>query len=285
MRSFWLGPFSCQRSRLSVVAAIFLVVFLTALTEIGGVLLWFSYGIGGAIEQQRGKLNGTITFGAFVVLYALFSSFIVPMAAPFFGRVALNCFASVNHPYEANSPIYCILNRHYVQPEAREVVEDLSVHMNQKHPGTVVSYLDANFPFLNGIPLLPHQSHSDGKKLDIAFFYIHAESHEGQPKGGAWPIGYWAFAPTWKQVNETPLNFEGGIFRWNMKWLQNLFSGLELDRDRTAEVVKFLTATKTVQRVFLEPYLMDALNTRNEKIGFAGFNAARHDDHIHFQIF
>ena len=30
-----------------------------------------------------------------------------------------------------------------------------------------IHYLDANFPFINKFPLLPHLSHNDGKKIDI----------------------------------------------------------------------------------------------------------------------
>jgi hypothetical protein len=35
--------------------------------------------------------------------------------------------------------------------------------MDEKFPGTVTIALDANFPFVNGFPLLPHLSHADGK--------------------------------------------------------------------------------------------------------------------------
>jgi hypothetical protein len=44
--------------------------------------------------------------------------------------------------------------------------------VNDRFPGTVVSYLDAGFPFINKFPFVPHLSHNDGKKLDLAFYYI-----------------------------------------------------------------------------------------------------------------
>jgi len=53
--------------------------------------------------------------------------------------------------------------------------------------------LDANFPFFDGFPILPHLSHNDGNKIDIAFYY-------GDPSIGQYlrgkaksPIGYWGF--------------------------------------------------------------------------------------------
>ena len=65
----------------------------------------------------------------------------------------------------------CTLNRHYVRPELKNNIENVASKISKKHPNTTVNYLDANFPFYNGFPLLPHLSHNDGKKLDIAFLY------------------------------------------------------------------------------------------------------------------
>lgn len=47
----------------------------------------------------------------------------------------------------------------------------LSREMAHTFPGTVTLYLDANFPFFDGFPLLPHLSHVDGRKRDIAYYY------------------------------------------------------------------------------------------------------------------
>lgn len=43
--------------------------------------------------------------------------------------------------------------------------------MNKNHKGIQVVYLDTNFPFINKFPLLPHLSHSDGKKIDVSLIY------------------------------------------------------------------------------------------------------------------
>lgn len=86
-----------------------------------------------------------------------------------FGRVPLPVFS--NQLVKPLNIMTCLLNRHYVRPHLRESVERLAINTEKQFIGTVVSYLDANFPFYNGFPLLPHLSHNDGRKLDIAFFY------------------------------------------------------------------------------------------------------------------
>ena len=40
-----------------------------------------------------------------------------------------------------------------------------------------LNILDANFPFIDGFPLLPHRSHNDGRKVDISLVY---ETSDGQ---------------------------------------------------------------------------------------------------------
>lgn len=281
-----LGPMSSRRSILGIFFAIFAVVFLTVVTEIGGIILWFSYGIGEIISNHKKGSHSLYSALAFLFIYGISIAFVVPFVAPLFGRVALNCFATEAHPYQANSILYCALNRNYVQPQVKSMLEGLADHMANKFPETVVSYLDANFPFVNGTPLLPHLSHRDGKKLDVAFFYKDQESEMPLPKGGGWVVGYWNFAPSWyfekKQVcaNDGPL-------RWKFTWLQSNFSNLALDLDRTSEMLNYLSlgnTSKPIQKIFIEPYLVETLNVHSDKIKFAGCNAARHDDHIHFQV-
>lgn len=280
-----LGPLNNHRSVLGIFTALSLIVALTLLTEVGGLVLWLAYGIGETLHHRHRKI---ITSVAFITLYSIATLAILPAVAPLFGRVALNCFADGEHAYAANSPLYCVLNRHYVTPKVKRVLEDLSVRMAQKHPGSVVSYLDAGFPLGIGIPLLPHLSHNDGRKLDLAFFYKNKNTGSPIPKGGAWFIGYWAFAPAWALQNTNPASPKDGVLRWRLNWLQWAFIDHELDKTRTTDLVRFLTqgpGTRQVQRLFLEPNLKHHLGLKSAKIGFAGWNAARHDDHLHFQVF
>ncbi len=280
-----LGPLNKRRSVISVLAALTLIAALTLLTEVGGLVLWIAYGIGEVFHKRRLKI---VTPAVFVVLYSATTLFILPAAAPLFGRVALNCFTDGKHAYAANSPLYCVLNRHYAAPRVKSVLEKLSDRIAHKHPGSIVSYLDAGFPLGIGIPLLPHRSHNDGRKLDLAFFYKDKNSGEPSLKGGAWFMGYWAFAPAWALQNTPPSSPKDGALRWRLEWLQWAFTDHELDKTRTADLVRFLTqgpASQQVQRLFLEPNLKRHLGLKSAKIGFAGWNAARHDDHLHFQVF
>tara|TARA_R110002094_G_scaffold163198_1_gene147838 strand:- start:69 stop:950 length:882 start_codon:yes stop_codon:yes gene_type:complete len=281
-----LGPVSSRRSIMGIFFAIFAVILLTAVTEIGGIILWFSYGIGEIITNRKQESHSLFIVWIFLFIYGISIVFVVPYVAPLFGRVPLNCFATEVHPYQANSVLYCALNRNYVQPKVKSTLEKLADHMANKFPGTVVSYLDANFPFVNGIPLLPHLSHNDGKKLDVAFFYKDQESGMPFSKGGGWMVGYWNFAPSWHYEKKQVCANDGSL-RWKFAWLQSIFSNLALDLDRTSEMLNYLSlgnASKPIQKVFIEPYLVETLNVHSDKIKFAGCNAARHDDHIHFQL-
>ena len=125
---------------------------------------------------------------AFVVIY-LGLAVAAMWVAPAFGRVAISCFQC--GPLQVQSEVYCDLNRTYVTPEMRDVLEDAADAMPRDYPGTVTMLLDANFPFFDGFPLLPHLSHDDGEKADLAFYY----TDDGQyvPGDARAPLGYFAF--------------------------------------------------------------------------------------------
>lgn len=127
-----------------------------------------------------------------VLFYTLLTSVIVPPVAGHFGRVRLSCEATPAYPLRAAHPLYCWLNRNYADPRLRDLVVTLAGEMERAHAGTVTVFLDAGFPFLNGFPLLPHLSHDDGRKLDLAFYY---RDERGDYAAGVTrsPIGYWAF--------------------------------------------------------------------------------------------
>ena len=64
-----------------------------------------------------------------------------------------------------------LMNRNYVRPELNTSLQKIGEGLSKKHKGIQVVYLDANFPFINKFPLLPHLSHNDGKKIDLSFIY------------------------------------------------------------------------------------------------------------------
>ena len=260
------------------------VVFLTLLTQVGG-MAW----IGTAVIARRLPGQRLVMLSAFVAIYAGLSLAAVSIA-PVFGRVALPCIANGQSLLAMQSPVYCALNRHYVSKPMYDVANELAADMNRQFPGTLTQALDASFPFLDGFPLLPHLSHNDGNKLDIAFYY-------GDPSTGQYirgktrsPIGYWGFEHP-EPVAELPCAGRHDVLtgRWDMGWFQIFNSVVVLDRARTRAALEWLTAQDEgrkagVTKVFIEPHLANSLGVKGDTLRFQGCRAARHDDHIHFQV-
>lgn len=238
-----------------------LFVLLTLLTQIGGVA-WLS-----ALMFKRRLL-------AFATLYTALT-IATAFVAPFGGRVALDCFS--DGPLQMQTKLYCALNRHYVDPELRDVLRDAAAKVDREFPGTKTRVLDANFPFFDGFPLLPHLSHDDGEKADLAFYYM----KDGEYLAGTTrsPLGYFAFEPG-------PTDCPGvwPSLRWDLNALQPLWRELELEPERMRAIMGALTSDARVGRIFLEPHLVQKLDVSHPKVRFQGCRAARHDDHIHFQL-
>lgn len=237
------------------------VLALTVLSQLGG-LAWVI-----ALAFRRRVI-------AFVFAYAGLSLAAISIV-PVFGRVALNCLD--DGPLQVQSVIYCVLNRAYVTPGLRAVLEDTAASMERQFPGTRTLVLDGNFPFFDGFPLLPHLSHDDGEKVDLAFFYRDETGY--LPGATRSPIGYFAFeqGPT-ECVPRWP------TLRWDMAVLQPLWRDLQVDAARTAAILRILAEDDRVGRIFVEPHLLQDLGVVHPAIGFQGCRAARHDDHIHLQL-
>ncbi|NNJ77336.1 MAG: hypothetical protein HKP56_19505 [Anderseniella sp.] len=260
------------------------VVFLTLLTQIGG-LVW----VGTAVITHRLHKRRLVKLGVFLLIYAGISLAAVSIA-PVFGRVALPCFATGQSQLAMQSPLYCVLNRHYVSKPMYQAANNLAADMDRRFPGTLTQALDANFPFLDGFPLLPHLSHNDGNKLDIALFY--ADPSTGKYIRGKTrsPIGYWGFERP-ERGAELPCDGRHDILtgRWDMGWFQIFNSVVALDRPRTRAAFEWLTTHDKggkvgVTKVFVEPHLGKSLGVESDILRFQGCRAARHDDHIHFQV-
>lgn len=266
---------------MALVRSVFLFVVLTLLTQIGGIVFLVSIAVS-RILQISGRLRKAIVF---LLLYVL-ATVATHAVAPAFGRVALPCFSD-GAPLQLQSPLYCVLNRNYVSAGMQQAAEALARHMASQFPGTVTLALDANFPLINGFPLLPHLSHTDGRKLDIAFYYRGqtGEVLNGQTRS---PIGYFAFE---QPDGNASLPCAGRndllTFRWDLKLLQPLFADWHLDEARTAAAVQWLSSEGRklgVEKIFIEPHLAKTLAVENDTVRFQGCRAARHDDHIHFQV-
>ncbi|MCK7612336.1 hypothetical protein [Roseibium sediminicola] len=239
-----------------------LILLLTLLTQLGG-LAWII-----ALPFKR-------RVPAFLIAYAALSVSAIWLAPAVSGRVALPCFS--DGPLKVQSWLYCGLNRNYVSPEIKTILDDLSAATDSRYPRTQTLVLDANFPFFDGFPLLPHLSHDDGGKVDLAFHYQDASGYlRGATRS---PIGYFAF-----EQGPTSCPSAALSLRWDFDFLQPFWPDLEIEPERTRFAVAWLAADPRTGKLFLEPHLTSKLGLASPKIRFQGCRAARHDDHIHFQL-
>ncbi len=286
-----LGPLPEVRRRpVTGVSAILLAALLTIATQIGGAVLWISWPLLRHVQyrlrNRMGRLSIVASMAVFLLVYSLASFGIAPPLASAFGRDRLPCFSAEGRPLQAVSPLFCLTNRNYARPPVHRLLLDLSTAMAREAPGTITAYLDAGFPFGDGFPMLPHLSHRNGLDVDLAFFYLRGENRVPEPAGGAWAVGYWAYAqpdPGAPQPCETRI----ADLRWDLDWLQPAFGGMLLDERRTDAMLRWLSANGDrygLRKILLEPHLQHRFATDARLTRFQGCRAARHDDHLHLQI-
>ncbi|MBO9703875.1 MAG: hypothetical protein J7604_26950 [Sporocytophaga sp.] len=274
-------------NKVKLLFRIFIFCILTVITQIGGLVylltLYIFRFLNDKVENK--VVLAVLKLTSFIVLYLIATFIIVPPVASLFGRVPLPMFSS-NHLKPLNR-ITCLLNRNYVKPDLKSAVLNASVKMNKKYPGTEVSYLDACFPFINKFPLIPHLSHNDGKKLDLAFFYIDKSSGQEGDESPSF-IGYGICEePRSGEVNTAEFCNDKGYLQYSfLKYIipQNKKSDFKFDAERTRILVELLANEEAVSKIFIEPHLKQRLSLQSGKIRFHGCQAVRHDDHIHFQI-
>jgi hypothetical protein len=254
------------------------IIGLTVLTQIGGVVLLFAW-VAGRLLVRHGRVLATTAL--FLAAYAVLTIAVVPPVAALGGRVPLPCGSEAGQRLRVPL-LLCALNRHYVDARLAGFADALATDVDRQFPGTTTVALDGNFPFFDGFPLLPHLSHDDGQKLDIAFYYAGPDGYAGGALRS--PIGYWAFEtpPAGDECPDVWLTL-----RWDMAALQPLFPSLTLEPQRTRAALEWLFEQGPafgLERVFLEPYLAERLGVASPLLGFQGCRAARHDDHIHLQM-
>lgn len=264
---------------ISKIGHVAVVSGLTVLTQIGGVLWILNFGFFSFKKKEIAFWKRLLSYAG---LYILSTLFIVPRIAQLNGRVALPLFETEHlAPHNIITPF---LNRHYVKPLLKEQLEGIAIEMNAGNSKLRVSYLDANFPFFDGFPLLPHLSHNDGKKIDLSFYYV-SDGKEGNLKPSN--SGYGKFVePKSSEFNQTEQCISNGY--WHYGYTEYLSLGgndnLEFDPKNTKMLIDLIVANPLTQKVFIEPHLKSRMRLMNPKIRFHGCRAVRHDDHIHYQI-
>lgn len=280
-----------RRRRIAIAGALGVAfLLLTALTQIGGVALlvsvWLARRPLRRMSAHRRSARILIHLAAFALAYGVITASVLPAAAPVFGRVALPCVADAGAQVAALTPLTCVLNRHYATPRVDRLLRDLGSDMAAQFPGTTIRYLDAGFPFIDGFPLLPHLSHDDGRKVDLAYFYRSAGPGTPEPAEPPSWIGYWAYEPP-RPGEARPCDGRRSWLRWDFDWLQPAFARVEIDPDRTRAMLRWLidnAGTYGVSRLLLEPHLQDRMGVAGGIVRFQGCGAARHDDHVHVSV-
>jgi hypothetical protein len=272
---------------LKAIANIILFIFLTILTQIGGIAFLLSRITYRWTDKWAKNRVAKISYRwlSFLVIYGIATLFIVPIFAKPFGRVPLP-FTPTNHVQPLNV-LTCILNRHYVRPSLQHAIYNAAQQMNQQYKGTKINYLDACFPFINKFPLIPHLSHNDGKKIDLSFCY--KDSARDMPTN-ACPsfIGYGICEEPLPDEENTALRCASkGYWQYNTlrKIIpQNRKKDFTFDTQRTKTLVELLSKQDEIGKIFIEPHLKTRLQLTSSKIRFHGCQAVRHDDHIHAQL-
>ncbi|MDH5399603.1 MAG: hypothetical protein OEX02_15745 [Cyclobacteriaceae bacterium] len=272
---------------LKVLLVAFLVVALTITTQVGGAVLLLSLLLHPIVVRSvKITLPEWISKGlTFVTLYLLFTFLIIPYIAAPLGRVPLPVWEG-QHLKPANMA-FCLLNRHYVRPQLKSATLRAAEEMANMYPGTVTNYLDAGFPFIDGFPLLPHLSHSDGKKLDLSFQYNDAKTGEPTREVPSF-IGYGICeGPKEGEINMAEQCSNKGYWQYGL--MEKAVSQENKHRftfhaGRTKVLVQYFIRQDVIGKVFIEPHLKSRLGLSSNKIRFHGCQAVRHDDHIHVQM-
>ncbi|WP_299769217.1 hypothetical protein [uncultured Dokdonia sp.] len=251
------------------------IVLLTVITQIGGVVYIIA-----TLCYRKKTLK---KWSAFIILYLLCTFGIVPYIAPLFGREKIK----TNETVKIHTLFTSLANRNYVVPEVNEVLTHVSDKLTKKYPEVEIHCLDANFPFFNGFPLLPHLSHKDGKKLDISLVYEDKKGTLVNDKPSV--SGYGVFVnPLNGEYDQISVCKTKGYWKYDFpKYLTlgTIHSGLNFSEKGTRTMLQYLTQESSISKIFIEPHLRDRMRISHPKIRYHGCRAVRHDDHIHIQVY
>ncbi len=266
-----------MKKALKFVFDLFIILLLTVVTQIGGVVYLLTLFVKPKTAFYRWK-----RLCAFVFLYLIATFLIVPSLAPLFGREKIK-----KQDYIASRTFMTdVLNRNYVRPEMNLSLQKIATALNKKHQGVKVIYLDANFPFINNFPLLPHLSHSDGKKVDLSLIYEDENNSITNKKPSVSGYGVYE-APKGGEHDQIKKCLRKGNWQYDFsKYLTfgTINSNLAFSEVGTRDLILEILKQPNTGKIFIEPHLKTRLGLRHQKIRFHGCQAVRHDDHIHFQL-
>ena len=131
-------------------------------------------------------------------------------------------------------------------------------------------YLDANFPFIDGFPLLPHLSHNDGKKIDLTLIYENEQGQQTNLKPSR--SGYGKFVNLQKgEFSQTLFCKEKGY--WQYDYPKYLTLGTPNDElifsnEGTKQLLSSILERDEVGKVFIEQHLKTRMKLSDDRLRF-----------------
>jgi len=253
-------------------------IVLTVISQTGGILFLIAVIATHKVKNKR-LLKRTITF---LGIYLVFNLLLTPIIAQQFGREKI----TTSEVIQPRMLLTDLLNRNYVRAELNEVLQKTESDFKAKYPNLKIMYLDANFPFINEFPLLPHLSHDDGKKLDLCFIYEDFDGKLTNNKPSRSGYGIFAMS-TAKEADTNERCKKKGYWQYDFTQYATLGTtdaNLKLATKPTRDLILSLINNSKIKKIFIEPHLKYRLRLNYNKMRFHGCQAVRHDDHIHIQL-
>lgn len=279
---------------LNVLGIILLFVILTALSQVGGLilLLWLLLYQFFKKRFKNAWVRRGVHVGGFVVFYLFFMFVIIPPLARIQDRVPLPMSKS-----GALVPVTywtAIFGRNYIKSEGRAKLETIAEAYVKKHPDLKVKYMDCNYPFRfigsdekhveTGFPILeglfPHITH-DGTKADIALVYNDKSGLSSNLTPTA--FGYGSSVDPLPTETCTPCACENsGYWQYSFMYRNLPRTEYPLNIKVSADLIRIFDRHLT-DKIFLEKHLQQRFNLHGN-YAQAGCHSVRHDDHFHVTL-
>lgn len=269
--------YSKKNTKLLFIVRAIIFLALTAITQIGGVIYLITLAITYNLKKHTFLFRSLI----FISLYIVATYIVTPKLAPYFGREKIETTEFV----QAHSSFYSWTNRNYVTAELHQVLQNMGEKLSKENPGIKLVYLDANFPFINGFPLLPHRYHNDGKKIDVSFVYKDGQQITNKkPSFSGYGIYVNPLVNEWNQINAC---LDTGYSQYDFTKFVTLGCinpQLQFSESVNHKLLSDLLLEENVNTIFIEPHLVTRLGLENDKLVYHGCGTVRHDDHIHIEV-
>ncbi|GLR15687.1 hypothetical protein GCM10007940_03020 [Portibacter lacus] len=228
------------------------------------------------------KTHFFFKFVSFVGIYLIVVLFVVPPLASIYGKVPMPNSKQGN--LIPHNLLYPLLNRNYVTPQTLSILLKTADEVQLANENLKLVYLDSSFPFSKEMPLPPHISHSNGRKVDLCFAY----KKDGQlTNKGSCFTGYGNFVgPKSGETDQIEICKSSGHQLYDASRYAGFFKKKDyvFDEVNTKLIIDKLLENQETSRIYIETHLKERLGIQSEKVRSAGCWAVRHDDHIHFQI-